>query len=165
MVNSRARTGSALHRSLSGAVFFLRPGPNEKDTLETRHGFGAPPPIQAQAIPPALEGRDVVGVAQTGTGKTAAFLLPSMQRLMTGGQKGRAQAPRMVVLAPTRELALQITEHARRLCHFTHLTVATVYGGAPLGRQTQELRRGVDLVIATPGRLMDHMERRAWRSR
>ncbi|HLB63262.1 MAG TPA: DEAD/DEAH box helicase [Anaerolineales bacterium] len=125
-----------------------------------REGFEAPTPIQAQAIPPALEGRDVVGVAQTGTGKTAAFLLPSMQRLMTGGQKGRAQAPRMVVLAPTRELALQITEHARRLCHFTHLTVATVYGGAPLGRQTQELRRGVDLVIATPGRLMDHMERR-----
>jgi ATP-dependent RNA helicase RhlE len=125
-----------------------------------QRGFEAPTPIQARAIPPALEGRDVLGVAQTGTGKTAAFLLPSLQRLMTGREKGRAQAPRMIVLVPTRELALQITEHARQLCQYTRLTVATLYGGAPLGRQTQELRRGVDLVAATPGRLLDHLERR-----
>jgi ATP-dependent RNA helicase RhlE len=125
-----------------------------------RQEFESPTPIQAQAIPPALEGRDVLGVAQTGTGKTAAFLLPAMQRLMADGGASRAHAPRMVVLAPTRELALQIADHARLLSQYTQLRVTTVYGGAPLGRQAQDLRRGVDLVIATPGRLLDHMERR-----
>jgi ATP-dependent RNA helicase RhlE len=122
--------------------------------------FESPTPIQTQAIPPALEACDVVGIAQTGTGKTAAFLLPSMQRLMAAGRTSRPLAPRMVVLAPTRELALQITDHARQLAQYTHLRITTVYGGAPLGRQAQDLRRGVDIVIATPGRLLDHLERR-----
>jgi ATP-dependent RNA helicase RhlE len=125
-----------------------------------RQGFAAPTPIQSQAIPPALDGRDILGVAQTGTGKTAAFLLPSMQRLLGAGRQLRPQTPAMVVLAPTRELALQIFEHARGIAHFTSLRAVAVYGGAPLGRQAQELRRGVDIVIATPGRLLDHLERR-----
>ncbi|OGO45993.1 MAG: hypothetical protein A2W34_01260 [Chloroflexi bacterium RBG_16_64_32] len=130
-----------------------------------RQGFEAPTPIQTQAIPSALEGKDVLGIAQTGTGKTAAFILPSAQRLLdhsghTPGRprSGRVEA-RMVVLAPTRELALQIAEDARQLTEFAGLRVAVVYGGAPLGRQTQQLRQGVDIVIATPGRLMDHLDR------
>jgi ATP-dependent RNA helicase RhlE len=130
-----------------------------------RLGFETPTPIQAQAIPPALEGKDILGIAQTGTGKTAAFVLPSAQRLLTSPRPGTpasrpaARAVRMVVLAPTRELALQIAEDARQLTESTGLSVATVYGGAPLGRQAQQLRQGVDLVIATPGRLMDHLDR------
>jgi ATP-dependent RNA helicase RhlE len=120
-------------------------------------GFEEPTPIQAQAIPPALDGRDVLGLARTGTGKTAAFVLPSLQRLRGEGQR---RNPRMVVLAPTRELALQITEDARQLAQHTDLRLCTVYGGAPLGRQAEQLRRGVDIIVATPGRLLDHLNRR-----
>jgi ATP-dependent RNA helicase RhlE len=123
-----------------------------------RKQFENPTPIQVQAIPPALDGRDVLGVAQTGTGKTAAFVLPSLQRLLADG--GRRRSPRMLVLAPTRELALQIAGDARSLAEFTDLRIAAVYGGAALGRQADQLRHGVDLVIATPGRLIDHLERR-----
>ena len=120
-------------------------------------GFEQPTPVQEQAIPPALEGRDVLGVAQTGTGKTMAFLLPSMQQML---RDGPAKGPAMLVLAPTRELALQIAEEARRLSQFTRLRIAVVYGGVPLSKQAEALRRGVDLVVATPGRLMDHLQRR-----
>jgi ATP-dependent RNA helicase RhlE len=123
-------------------------------------GFTAPTPIQAGAIPPALDGRDVLGIAQTGTGKTAAFLLPSMQRLLHENVGTRPHAPSVVVLAPTRELAVQIFEHARQLSQFTRLRSAAVYGGSPLGRQAKDLREGVQLVIATPGRLLDHLQRR-----
>ena len=122
-----------------------------------QQGFEQPTPVQLRAIPPALEGRDVLGVAQTGTGKTMAFLLPSMQQILRDGQ---AKGPAMLVLAPTRELALQIAEEARRLSQYTHLRIAAVYGGAPLPKQAQALRQGVDLVVATPGRLMDHLQRR-----
>ena len=124
----------------------------------SRQHYETATPIQTQAIPPALEGRDVLGVAQTGTGKTAAFVLPSLQHLLGGAR--RTAEPRMVVLAPTRELALQIAEETGRLAEFTGLRVAAVYGGAPLGKQTDQLRRGVDIVVATPGRLMDHLDRR-----
>ena len=127
-------------------------------------GFEVPTPIQAQAIPPALEGHDVMGLARTGTGKTAAFVLPSLQRL--GARPAAADRPRssrrgpgMVVLAPTRELALQITEDARQLARHTEVRVCAVYGGAPLRRQAEQLRKGVDIVVATPGRLLDHMDR------
>jgi ATP-dependent RNA helicase RhlE len=119
-------------------------------------GFISPTPVQMQAIPALLEGRDVVGTAQTGTGKTVAFLLPSMQRLLI--RPGSSQV-RMLVLAPTRELTLQIAEEAERLSSHTSLRVAAIYGGAPIGRQTSDLRQGADIVIATPGRLMDHMRR------
>jgi ATP-dependent RNA helicase RhlE len=119
-------------------------------------GIATPTPVQLQAIPVLLEGRDVVGTAQTGTGKTVAFLLPSMERLL---QREGSARPRMLVLAPTRELCLQIAEEAERLASHTGLRVTAIYGGAPIGRQIDELRRGVDIVIATPGRLMDHMRR------
>jgi ATP-dependent RNA helicase RhlE len=122
-----------------------------------RLGFEVPTPIQVQAIPPALEGQDVMGLARTGTGKTAAFVLPSLQRLRAGA---RGKNPRMVVLAPTRELALQITEDTRQLAQFTDVRVCAVYGGAPLRRQAEQLRKGVDIVVATPGRLLDHLDRR-----
>jgi ATP-dependent RNA helicase RhlE len=122
-----------------------------------RLGFDAPTPIQQQAIPPALAGQDVMGLARTGTGKTAAFVLPSLQRLR---QASGGKNPRMVVLAPTRELAQQITEDARQLAQFTDVRLCAVYGGAPLRRQAEQLRRGVDIVVATPGRLLDHIHRR-----
>jgi ATP-dependent RNA helicase RhlE len=120
------------------------------------HGFTTPTPVQEGAIPPALEGRDVLGVAQTGTGKTVAFLLPSMERML---REDTVKGPRMVVLAPTRELALQITDEARRLSRRTNLRIAAVYGGASMGKQIDRLRRGVDLIVATPGRLLDHVKR------
>lgn len=120
-------------------------------------GFKQATPVQEQSIPAALELRDMTGTAQTGTGKTVAFLLPSLQHLLRG--KARKE-PRMVVLAPTRELAIQIADEARSLARFTQLRVATVIGGANMNGQIKRLRAGTDLVIATPGRLMDHMRRR-----
>lgn len=119
-------------------------------------GFERPLAVQEQAIPAILEGRDVIGTAQTGTGKTVAFLLPSLEHILKGSAP---KNPRVVVLAPTRELALQIADEAARLSNFTHLRVATVFGGASIRRQAKQLRKGVDIVVATPGRLMDHMRR------
>jgi len=118
-------------------------------------GFTHPTPIQVKAIPPVLEGRDMIGCAQTGTGKTAAFLLPVMHRLMAG-QKG---GTRVLVLEPTRELAAQVEEDFRDLGKHSHLRCATVYGGVGFGNQTTALRQGFDIIVATPGRLLDHMER------
>lgn len=121
-------------------------------------GFEEMTPIQAEAIPPALEGRDLIGCAQTGTGKTIAFLLPALERLQQNS--GKTKNPRLVVLAPTRELVIQVTEQARKLTARTSLRVVPIYGGARLGEQTDKLRRGADVVVATPGRLLDHMQRR-----
>lgn len=117
--------------------------------------YDVPTPIQAQAIPVALRGADVLGCAQTGTGKTAGFLLPILQRLAPG-KRGRLRA---LVLTPTRELAAQIGESARTYGKYLPLRTAVVFGGVGLGPQEQRLRQGVDLLIATPGRLLDHMER------
>jgi ATP-dependent RNA helicase RhlE len=119
-------------------------------------GFKQPLPVQNQAIPAILEGRDVIGTAQTGTGKTVAFLLPSLEHIIKGSVP---KSPRVVILAPTRELALQIADEAGRLARFTHLRVTTVFGGASIRGQAKELRKGVDIVVATPGRLMDQMRR------
>jgi ATP-dependent RNA helicase RhlE len=121
-------------------------------------GFVELTPIQAEAIPPGLEGRDLIGCAQTGTGKTVAFLLPALERLLQDANK--TKNPRLVILAPTRELVIQVTEEARKLAARTHLRVAALYGGASLGDQTDKLRRGVDIVIATPGRMLDHLHRK-----
>jgi len=121
-------------------------------------GYEEMTPIQAQAIPPGLQGHDIIGCAQTGTGKTAAFLLPIFERLLA--DKLKTKNPRVVILAPTRELAIQITEHARKLAARTSLRIVLVYGGAGIKQQTDRLRRGADVVIATPGRLMDHMRRK-----
>jgi len=117
-------------------------------------GFAHPTPIQEKAIPHVLAGRDLIGCAQTGTGKTAAFLLPIFQRLMAGTKGGT----RVLVLEPTRELAAQVEEDFRDLGKYTHLRAQTVYGGVGFGPQTQALRGGWDIIIATPGRLLDHME-------
>jgi len=115
-------------------------------------GFSRPTPIQQDAIPPALEGRDVLACAMTGSGKTAAFLLPIMQRIMS---KSRG-VTRALVLTPTRELAAQIEQHLRELAVHTPLSGAAVFGGVGLGPQEHAFRSGVDILIATPGRLLDH---------
>jgi ATP-dependent RNA helicase RhlE len=122
-----------------------------------RMGFERPTPIQIQAIPPALQGRDIVGCAQTGTGKTAAFLLPSLNALLNSN--GAAKGSRMLILVPTRELALQVGDHAQQLARKTPLKVAVIYGGVGMQEQERALRAGVDVVVATPGRLLDHMGR------
>ena len=115
-------------------------------------GFTRPTPIQADAIPPALEGRDVLACAMTGSGKTAAFVLPILHHLI-GKKRGTTRA---LVLTPTRELAAQIDEHARELTVHTALTSAAVFGGVAMGPQEHAFRTGVDVMIATPGRLLDH---------
>jgi len=121
-------------------------------------GIETPTPIQELAIPPALEGRDLVATAQTGTGKTLAYLLPSLTRLAPGPRKKHA-APRMLVLAPTRELAAQVETVARPLVDALRLTVTVAYGGVGMGAQVQALRQGPDVLVATPGRLLDHLGR------
>jgi ATP-dependent RNA helicase RhlE len=119
----------------------------------TAAGYTTPTPIQTQAIPPIMAGRDVMGLAQTGTGKTAAFALPILHRLMQGS-RGTVRA---LVLAPTRELAEQINDAILQLGHQTRLRSMTVYGGVGVNPQVATLRRGVEIVVACPGRLLDHL--------
>jgi len=123
-------------------------------------GYSTPTPIQAQAIPYVLEGRDLLGIAQTGTGKTAAFVLPSIQRLVDSGKRVLPTHCRMLVLAPTRELASQIAESARAYGKFSRMSVATVFGGTSINKNRQDMARGVDILVATPGRLLDLIEQR-----
>jgi ATP-dependent RNA helicase RhlE len=118
-------------------------------------GFTEPTPIQRDAIPPGVAGRDVLACAMTGSGKTAAFLLPILHRLI-GKPRG---VTRVLILAPTRELAAQIDQHRRDLTRFAHVSGAAVYGGVGMDPQEQAFRRGVDILVATPGRLLDHMQR------
>ena len=117
-------------------------------------GYERPTPIQSQAIPLARKGRDVIGLAQTGTGKTAAFTLPILHRLLDGPSRLRA-----VILTPTRELAAQVKESLEKYGRHSGLSILDVFGGVALGPQEEKLRRGVDVIVATPGRLIDHMER------
>ncbi|MGD8439603.1 MAG: DEAD/DEAH box helicase [Holophagae bacterium] len=117
-------------------------------------GFTEPTPIQRDSIPPALEGRDVIACAMTGSGKTAAFVLPLLQR-MAGTRCGRT---RVLILTPTRELASQIHDHVEALARHTPVTSATVFGGVKPAAQERALKAGVDVVVATPGRLLDHMQ-------
>jgi superfamily II DNA/RNA helicase len=121
-------------------------------------GYQEPTPIQQQAIPEALAGRDVLASAQTGTGKTAAFVLPVLQRLMEPCKNPKG-APRVLVLTPTRELAAQVTEAVRRYGKFLRLRSAVILGGMPYGPQFSDLSRPLELVIGTPGRIIDHLER------
>jgi len=116
--------------------------------------YNDPTPIQHQAIPPILEGRDVMGLAQTGTGKTAAFVLPILQRLL-GGSRGHV---RVLIITPTRELAEQIHTNIGELGSHTRLRSVTVYGGVSMHNQIQKLRDGVEIVVACPGRLLDHLK-------
>jgi ATP-dependent RNA helicase RhlE len=118
-------------------------------------GFAAPTRIQHDAIPPACQGRDVLACAMTGSGKTAAFLLPILQRVLRGGPRGVTRA---LIIAPTRELAAQIDEHRHQLARFTGVGGAAVFGGVPMGPQEAALRRGVEILVATPGRLLDHLQ-------
>ena len=121
-------------------------------------GFEQPTPIQSEVIPLALTGKDVMGSAETGTGKTAAFLLPILQRLLA--QPNRVHTPRALILVPTRELVPQVTEQAKQLSGRTDLRIVTIYGGVGLMNQQHALKRGADIIIATPGRLVDHIERK-----
>jgi len=130
-------------------------------TALARAGVAVPFPIQAAAVPDALAGRDVLGRAQTGSGKTLAFGLPMLARLTTAVPPRKARAPRGLVLVPTRELAGQVAAVLTTLAHGVGLRVATIYGGASISRQIDQLARGVDVVVATPGRLIDLLERSA----
>lgn len=116
-------------------------------------GYEEPTPIQQQAIPAAVQGRDVMGRAPTGTGKTAAFILPTLHRLR--GKEGL----RCLVLCPTRELAIQVAQSAKQYSRGSELFVGVVYGGVPLDKDLRDLRAGIDILVATPGRLIDHVER------
>jgi superfamily II DNA/RNA helicase len=123
----------------------------------TASGFTVPTPIQAQAVPAAIAGNDVVGIAQTGTGKTASFILPMLTRLETG--RARARMPRTLILEPTRELAAQVAEGFAQLGVNHKLNVALLIGGVSFDEQNRVLDRGADVLIATPGRLLDHYGR------
>jgi ATP-dependent RNA helicase RhlE len=126
-------------------------------------GYTHPTPIQAQAIPLALAGRDLIGLAQTGTGKTAGFTLPIVHRLLTEPLVDESGAPvrrvRALILVPTRELAAQVEESFRKYGKHSDLRVIPIYGGVSMDAQLKTLKQGVDVVVATPGRLIDHMER------
>ena len=126
-------------------------------------GYENPTPIQEQAIPLALEGHDLLAGAQTGTGKTAAFGLPLLQHLGTAPQPvgNGPRKPRALILAPTRELATQVHDSLRGYSKYLRIPSACIYGGVGMGNQLDVLRRGVDLLVACPGRLIDHLERRS----
>ncbi len=144
---------SSLPEFMSFSSFGLQP-----DLLRgvQEMGFSSPTPIQSQAVPPALDGRDLLACAMTGSGKTAAFLLPIVQRLLA--TPGRGRGPRALILTPTRELAAQIEEHLRGLSRFTRVRGAAIFGGVGMGPQEQALRGGVEIIVATPGRLLDHLK-------
>src|SRR5262245_9054402 len=125
-----------------------------------QRGYQTPTPIQSHAIPVVLTGCDVLARAQTGTGKTAAFGLPMIDRLVTSRARGARRIPRGLVLVPTRELAAQVHRALAAYAAPTSLRVTAIFGGVGMGAQIQSLRHGTDLVVATPGRLVDHMQRR-----
>ncbi|MEX2504785.1 MAG: DEAD/DEAH box helicase, partial [Egicoccus sp.] len=122
----------------------------------TSLGYEEPTPIQCEAIPPMVAGHDLLGQAATGTGKTAAFALPILERFPTGD---RGKLPTALVLVPTRELAMQVSQAVHRYGRGLGARVLPIYGGQPIGRQLKELSRGVDVVVATPGRAIDHLSR------
>ncbi len=123
-------------------------------------GYTVPTPIQRQAIPPLLEGKDILGIAQTGTGKTAAFVVPILQRMAKEDKPTLPGAPRVLVLAPTRELAAQIDQSFAAYGRFLRPLHTAIFGGVGQGPQVHALSRGVDILVATPGRLLDLMEQR-----
>ena len=125
--------------------------------LETE-GYLTPTPIQTQAIPHVMLGRDVQGIAQTGTGKTAAFALPILHRLMADRKPAPRRGCRVLVLSPTRELASQIAESFRDYGRLSGMRTALMFGGVPKARQSKAVANGIDILVATPGRLMDHMQ-------
>ncbi len=122
-------------------------------------GYSEPTAIQSAAIPDLMDGKDLMGIAQTGGGKTAAFVIPLLEKLMAENIRPSPRHPRAIILAPTRELAGQISESVRIFCRGLRLYQTVIYGGAPFRPQMNALNRGVDILIATPGRLLDHIER------
>jgi ATP-dependent RNA helicase RhlE len=142
---------------ISFSELALRP---EIQQALARQGYETPTPIQAQAIPSALAGRDLLGIAQTGTGKTAAFTLPILQKLSEGGAFARPGQVRALILTPTRELAIQIGESIASYGHGLRMRHAVIFGGVGQGRQVDALAAGLDLLVATPGRLLDLMQQR-----
>ena len=153
---------AALSAPAPAATTFAELGlPGPLVTALAEQGIAAPFAIQARALPDALAGRDVLGRAQTGSGKTLAFGLPLLARLAHAAGPRQPRAPRGLVLVPTRELARQVAEVLAPLGRRLGVRVTTVYGGAPMGRQIEQLARGVDIVVATPGRLIDLLERGA----
>jgi len=168
---SRPPSGPAAELDRQLAAAFAAPAPAVRTFAElglpapiiaelTRRGIEAPFPIQARTMPDGLAGRDVLGRAETGSGKTLAFGLPMLARLAADVDGRRAGTPRGLVLVPTRELAQQVTDALVPLGQAMRVRVTSVYGGAPMGRQIDALKRGVDIVVATPGRLVDLIERR-----
>ncbi len=123
-------------------------------------GYARPTPIQTQAIPALMKGRDLIGIAQTGTGKTAAFALPILHKLATDRRPAPKGGARVLVLSPTRELASQIAQSFRDLSDGLSLKIAVVFGGVPHGAQIRALGQGLDVLVATPGRLLDHLDAR-----
>ena len=123
-------------------------------------GYTTPTPIQAKSIPAILAGKDVAASAQTGTGKTAAFVLPALNKLLETADGKRSNKPRILILTPTRELATQITKAATLYGKFCQYNIISLLGGMPYGGQIKDLARGADIIVATPGRLMDHMEQK-----
>ncbi|HLS27314.1 MAG TPA: DEAD/DEAH box helicase, partial [Opitutales bacterium] len=123
-------------------------------------GFSAPTPIQAKAIPEILSGKDVIGLAKTGTGKTAAFSLPSLQRFLTKHYDAEYVGPRVLILSPTRELAFQVERNVRELAKYLDINVCLLLGGMPYKRQLRDLENWPDIIVATPGRLLDHVEQK-----
>ncbi|MBM3779144.1 MAG: DEAD/DEAH box helicase, partial [Acidimicrobiia bacterium] len=152
-------------RPYDAAVFDPSPIPFDRLALDERLlmgtrdlGWTETRPVQSGVIPFATAGRDVIACAETGTGKTAAFLVPILQRFLTEGAPTEGAAgTRALVLAPTRELAVQIEDQVQGLTYHTHVTSVAVFGGVPMDPQERALRAGVDVIVATPGRLMDHM--------
>src|SRR5438128_354583 len=157
-----ARTDNANLRAISALLNFTDLGLSAPLLAAlAAEGYAAPTPIQCQAIPPVLAGRDLCGIAQTGTGKTAAFAVPILQRLAAVRQRPAAQTCRALVLSPTRELASQIADSFRAYGAGMPLSTAVVFGGVPIGPQRQKLARGVDILVATPGRLLDLIDTRS----
>lgn len=161
MPAAQGREASSLHAATSetaARMSFSELGlsPKVLSAVEAA-GYTEPTPIQAQAIPHVLQRRDVLGIAQTGTGKTASFTLPMLTRLEQG--RARARMPRTLILEPTRELAAQVEENFNRYGANSKLSVALLIGGLSFGDQDAKLTKGVDVLIATPGRLLDHFER------
>ena len=127
-------------------------------TIE-KQGYSEPTEIQSEAIPHLMQGKDLIGIAQTGGGKTAAFTIPLLEKLSAENMRPSPRKPRAVILAPTRELANQISETVKLFCRGLRLYQTVIYGGAPFRPQMNALNRGVDILVATPGRLLDHIER------
>src|SRR5690606_22315712 len=155
---SPAMRGGPQHRSIAMTFEQLGLAPALLRALAD-YGYTTPTPIQAQAIPLVLAGHDVLGGAQTGTGKTAAFGLPLLQKLAEMPKPQGLHRPRVLVLTPTRELAMQITENLRAYAKHLRLNVTALFGGVGMQPQIEAFRRGVDVLVACPGRLIDHLDR------